>query len=68
MGELYTSKEEIPFEKRRCWTCGDWDDLIGYAENREEAWALFDGELDIDGSGGWDVQYVTGLIERAFPE
>ena len=62
MGGLYTSDEPLDYEDLYCEECGDSDQLIGYAETREDAWNLFKDDTDIDGSGGWDYDYVQEFI------
>ena len=58
-------------DKFRCWKgsiknddCGDFDFLIGYAETREEAWELLKDDTNIDGSGGWDYDYVKEFLKN----
>ena len=54
MGGLYTSDQPLGYEDLSCEECGDSDQLIGYAETREDGWNLCKEETDIDGSGGWE--------------
>ena len=68
MGSLYTSDEALDYEDLYCEQCGDSDWLIGYAETKEEAWDLLKSETDIDGSGGWDYDYVKEFIEENWNE
>ena len=68
MGGLYTSDEPLDYEDLYCEECGDSDWLIGYAETREDAWNLFADETDIDGSGGWDYDYVQNFININWEE
>lgn len=68
MGSLYTSDYELDFKERYCEQCGDSDWLIGYAANREEAWNLLKDITNINGSGGWDYDYVQELIEESWTE
>ena len=68
MGSLFTSDEPLRYEDLYCETCGDSDDLIGYAETKEEAWKLLEGETDINGSGGLDYDYVMKFIDDIFEE
>ena len=63
MGGLFVSDEILDYEQTYCETCGDSDRLIGYAENREEAWNLLEGDTDIDGSGGWNYDYVQEFLK-----
>ena len=63
MGGLYTSDEPLDYEDLYCEECGDSDWLIRYAETKEEAWnLLLKDDTDIDGSGGWDYDYVQAFI------
>ena len=63
MGGLFVSDEVLSYEQTYCETCGDSDFLLGYAETREEAWNLLKDDTDIDGSGGWDYDYI-----RSYPK
>lgn len=62
MGSLYTSDHELSYEERHCEQCGDSDWLVGYAMTGEEAWGLLKWYTDINGSGGWDYDYVREFI------
>ena len=62
MGSLYTSDRELSYEERHCEQCGDTDWLVGYAMTGEEAWGLLKWDTDINGSGGWDYDYVREFI------
>lgn len=64
MGGLYTSDDELDYEQTYCETCGDSDWLIGYAETREEAWNLLKDDTNIDGSGGWDYDYIQDFLKN----
>lgn len=64
MGGLYSSDDELDYEQTYCETCGDSDWLIGYAETREEAWELLKDDTNIDGSGGWDYDYVQDFLRN----
>lgn len=64
MGGLSVSNEILDYEQTYCEICGDSDWLIGYAENREEAWNLLEGDTDIDGSGGWNYDYVQEFLKN----
>ncbi|MBS5368586.1 MAG: hypothetical protein KHY19_03840 [Coprobacillus cateniformis] len=64
MGGLYTSDDELDYEQTYCETCGDSDWLIGYAETREEAWDLLKDDTNIDGSGGWDYEYIQDFLKN----
>lgn len=64
MGGLYVSDEQLDYEYLYCEQCGDSDWLIGYAETREDAWNLLKDETNIDGSGGWDYEYVQEFLKN----
>lgn len=64
MGGLYISESYRDFDDCYCERCGDSDQLIGYAETREEAWNLLKDETDIDGSGGYDYEYVQEFLKN----
>lgn len=64
MGGLYTSDDELDYEQTYRETCGDSDWLIGYAETREEAWDLLKDDTNIDGSGGWDYEYIQDFLRN----
>lgn len=64
MGGLFVSDEILDYKQTYCETCGDFDYLIGYAETREEAWELLKDYTDVDGSGGWDYEYVQEFLKN----
>ena len=68
MGSLYTSVEALDYDDLYCEQCGDSDHLIGYAETKEEAWTLLKDDTNINGSGGWDYNYVWSFINGNFED
>lgn len=62
LGDLYVSPVELDWENLFCETCGDSDIFIGYATTKEQAWDLFKDDLDIDGFGGWNYEYIKNFI------
>lgn len=68
MGGLYVSDEPLDYEQIYCEMCGDSDWLIGYASNREEAWNLLKDDTNINGSGGWDYEYIQEFLDENFEE
>lgn len=64
MGGLFVSDEVLSYEQTYCETCGDSDYLLGYAETREEAWNLLKDDTNINGSGGWDYEYVQEFLKN----
>lgn len=64
MGGLFVFDEVLDCEQTYCETCGDSDFLLGYAETREEAWELLKDDTDINGSGGWNYDYVQEFLKN----
>lgn len=64
MGGLFVSDEILDYKQTYCETCGDSDYLLGYAETREEAWNLLKDDTNINGSGGWDYEYVQEFLKN----
>lgn len=64
MGGLFVSYEILDYEQTYCKTCGDSDFLIGYAETREEAWNILKDDTNINGSVGWDYEYVQEFLKN----
>ena len=68
LGCLYTSDEYLDYDDLFCEQCGESDWLIGYATTKEEAWDLLKSDIDINGSGGWDYDYVQNFININWEE
>ena len=68
MGGVYSSNELLDEEFLYCETCGDYDWLIGEADTREEAWELLKNDTSINGSGGWDYDYIQEFLKKYFEE
>ena len=68
MGSLFTTDELLSYEECYCETCGDSDWLIGEADTRKEAWELLKDDIDINGSGGWNFEYVANFINGNWEE
>lgn len=66
MGSLFATDEPLSYEECYCETCGDSDWLIGEADTREEAWNLLKDDTNINGSGGWDYEYVQKFLDKNF--
>lgn len=64
IGGLFVSDEILDYKQTYCETCGDSDYLLGYAETREEAWNLLKDDTNINGSGGWDYEYVQEFLKN----
>ncbi len=66
MGGLFVTEEPLSYEECYCETCGDSDWMIGEADTREEAWNLLKDDTDINGSGGWNYEYVQNFLDEYF--
>lgn len=66
LGGLYTADTVQNYEDTYCEQCGDSDFLLGEACTREEAWEILKDGTDIDGSGGWDYDYVQEFLSNHF--
>ena len=58
LGGLYTSDEELDYDYLYCEQCGDSDTLIGSFSTIQDFWNLIKEECDINGSGGYSLQYL----------
>lgn len=68
LGGLYVFDDWLDYDFTYCEECGDSDWLVGTAETREEAWNLLKNQTDIDGSGGYDYEYVQEFINGNWEE
>lgn len=59
-GSLYTSRCLI--KDTYCSQCGDYDTYWGKAKCKKDVYKLFEGAIDIDGSGGWDENYFEEFV------
>ena len=66
LGGLFTEDNLLTYEEEYCETCGDSDQLLGYANTKEEAWKFFKLETDIDDYGGYDYEDIKKFIEANF--
>ena len=66
MGGLYTSDYYIDPDELYCESCGDSDWLLGTYETINDFWNLIEDECDIDGNGGWSLQYVYPIMVSEF--
>jgi DNA-directed RNA polymerase subunit M/transcription elongation factor TFIIS len=62
LGSLYTSDRELDWDEIYCETCNDSDWLLGYAETKEDAWKILEDITDINGSGGYDYDYIMKFL------
>ena len=66
LGNLFSTPYELDYEDCYCDECGDSDYLIGSYETIEEFWNLIENDCDLDGHGGWSLQYVFPLMASEF--
>lgn len=66
MGGFFAVDSPLSDSECYCEECCDSDNLIGYAATREEGWDILKDDTDINGSGGYDYDYVKGFIEENF--
>ena len=66
MGGLYTSDEELDYDHLYCETCGDSDMLLGSFTTIQDFWNLIKDECNINGSGGYILQYVYPILVSEF--
>lgn len=66
IGGLFSTDYMMSSEECYCEECGDSDWLIGEYETLKEFWNLVKDDCDINGSGGWNLQYVYPMIVEEF--
>ena len=66
MGCLYTSDEQLDYDNLYCSQCCDSDWFLGTFETIKDFWNLIKDECDIDGNGGWSLQYIYPMIVEIF--
>ena len=64
MGGLYVSSEEYDYDRLYCETCGDSDMLLLETDDINAVAEYLRGELDLFGSGGYDICYLTKIYEE----
>ena len=66
LGDIYITDEQLDYDSLYCEQCGDSDWLIGTFETIKDFWELIKDECDIDGCGGWSLQYLYPMIVGLF--
>ena len=66
MGGIYFDTENKPISELYCKTCGDYDWCLGKVETLEACWEFIKDKCDIDGRGGWSLQYIYPIIVSEF--
>lgn len=63
LGNLYGLNEK---KHLHCQICGSWDEELGKADNFRECWDLIKDDCNINGSGGWTLQYIYPSMCKLF--
>lgn len=66
LGGIFVSDELIPYKDLYCEECGDSDWFIGTFESLEEFWDLVQYDCDVDGNGGYSLQYIYPFMLLTF--
>lgn len=66
LGKLYISDYYINDDELYCEECGDSDWLLGQFDSIEEFWNLIEDKCDINGSGGYSLQYIYPKLVNEF--
>ena len=66
LGGIYFDTENKSASELYCETCGDYDWCLGKGETLEACWDVIKNNCDIDGSGGWSLQYIYPFLVSEF--
>ena len=66
IGGIYFDNENKSASERYCETCGDYDWCLGKVETLEACWEVIKDNCDINGSGGWCLQYIYPILVSEF--
>ena len=61
---LYVSEDWYDYDRLYCETCGDSDRLVLSTNDLQEVADYLRGEVDLFGSGGYDVCYATSIYDQ----
>lgn len=64
MGGLYVSGYDIADDDLYCETCRDSDRLMLETDDLQKVADYLRGEVDLFGSGGYDICYATSIYEQ----
>lgn len=65
-GGIYFDSKNKSASECYCETCGDYDWCLGKVETLEVCWEVIKDRCDIDGSGGWCLQYIYPILVSEF--
>lgn len=60
---FFVSNKKLTYDELYCEECGDRDWLLCEATKPQDIWDALESEIDIDGSGGYDKEYVENFIK-----
>ena len=66
LGGMYYTDHKLDSNSLYCEQCGDSDWPIGSFETIKDFWELIKDDCDIDGCGGWVLQYIYPMIVKMF--
>ena len=66
LGDIYITSHPLDHKSLYCEQCGDSDWLVGPFETIEDFWSLIKDDCDIDGCGGWSLQYIYPMMVKMF--
>ena len=66
LGGIYIADEQRDHDDLYCEQCGDSDWFLGTFETIKDFWSLIKDECDIDGNGGWTLQYIYPIMVEIF--
>lgn len=61
-GGLFYENKKLPEYMLYCSMCKDKDILLVVAEKPQDIYKALEGDIDIDGSGGYEKEYVDEFI------
>lgn len=62
LGGFYSSDYFKDYDELYCETCGDSDTYLGSYENAINFLSSFRDDIDVDGSGGYDLEYTLSQL------
>ena len=66
LGGIYYTNRKLSHKQLYCEQCEDSDWLIGSFETIKDFWLLIKDQCDIDGCGGWSLQYLYPMMVELF--
>ena len=66
LGGIYVTDKKLSSKSLYCEQCGDSDWFLGTFETIKDFWELIGDECDIEGNGGWSLQYIYPMMVDLF--